>query len=261
MFLTKKNAVFTFHCIYQVKNHSDMKWNKNTLLLFLLVLLCEIGTSCTSHDDELLQSSGIGSFSTLGTVVNTARLTVHSDSYGPLLPMNTDIFIKNNANALGQRVLLEVLFLDSQQKSDSLEMKEVEVISLYKVLTKDANIIQSGTAETAVNDTFGTAPIPITSTTVSQEHLNIQYEIKGYNENISHRISLLVSDNAQLDENGLLPVELRHNPETDVQINSYWGVVSFNLSSIPQYKNPEFKGFRILYKKYDGSAAYTTVTF
>lgn len=54
---------------------------------------------------------------------------------------------------------------------------------------------------------------------------------------------------------------LRHNPETDVQINSYWGVVSFNLSSIPQYKNPEFKGFRILYKKYDGSAAYTTVTF
>ena len=171
------------------------------------------------------------------------------------------IFIKNNANALGQRVLLEVLFLDSQQKSDSLEMKEVEVISLYKVLTKNANIIQSGTAETAVNDTFGTAPIPITSTTVSQEHLNIQYEIKGYNENISHRISLLVSDNAQLDENGLLPVELRHNPETDVQINSYWGVVSFNLSSIPQYKNPEFKGFRILYKKYDGSAAYTTVTF
>ncbi len=98
MFLTKKDAVFTFHCIYQVKNHSDMKWNKNTLLLFLLVLLCEIGTSCTSHDDELLQSSGIGSFSTLGTVVNTARLTVHSDSYGPLLPMNTDIFIKNNAN-------------------------------------------------------------------------------------------------------------------------------------------------------------------
>ena len=38
MFLTKKDAVFTFHCIYQVKNHSDMKWNKNTLLLFLLVL-------------------------------------------------------------------------------------------------------------------------------------------------------------------------------------------------------------------------------
>ena len=74
---------------------------------------------------------------------------------------------------------------------------------------------------------FGTAPIVITSSSISKEHLNIQYEIGGNDSNISHRISLLVPQNAQLDENGLLPVELRRNPESDLQINSFWGVVSF----------------------------------
>lgn len=237
-----------------------MKWNKNILLTLLAILLCGITTSCTSHEDELLlQSSGNGSFSTLGTVINTARLTINSDSYGPLLPVNTNIFTQNNACILGQRVLVEILFLNSKQKTDSLDLKEVEVISLYKVLTKDIDIIHTETTDN-INDTFGTAPIQITSTTISQKHLNIQYEIEGYDENISHCISLLVPENAQPDVNGLLSVELRHNPENDLQINTFWGVVSFNLSSIPQYKNPKFKGFQIRYTKKDGSTTYTTVT-
>lgn len=86
---------------------------------------------------------------------------------------------------------------------------------------------------------------------------NIQYEIGGNNSNISHRISLLVPQNAHLDENGLLPVELRHNPGADLQINSYWGVVSFTLSSIPQYQESAFKGFRILYKNKEGDDIHT----
>lgn len=227
------------------------------LSLFLYVFLA----SCTTQEDEFpFQASGSGSFSTLGTITNTARLTILSDSYGPLLPLNTDIFIQNQANILGQRVLLEVLFFNGAQKSDSLETKEVEVISLYKVLTKEANIIHTEVSEATVDDTFGTAPITITSTTISPEHLNIQYEIEGYDKNISHRISLLVSEEAQIDKNGLLNVELRHNPESDSQINSFWGVVSFSLASIPQCNDTNFKGFHILYKKSDGSDAYTTVT-
>jgi uroporphyrinogen III methyltransferase/synthase len=62
---------------------------------------------------------------------------------------------------------------------------------------------------------------------------------------------------AHLDENGLLPVELRHNPGADLQINSYWGVVSFTLSSIPQYQDSAFKGFRILYKIKEGDDIHT----
>lgn len=261
MFLTKKEAVFTVHFIYFIKKKEPyMNWNRNLLFIFLMWLGIHL-TSCTQEEDELIfQSGGNGTFSTLGTITNTARLTVHSDSYGVLLPVNNDIFIQNKANTLGQRVLLEVLFLDNQQKSDSLEFKEVEVISLYKVLTKDANLLDPQTNETAVNDTFGTAPIVITSATLSPEHLNIQYEINGYDKNISHRISLLVAEDAQPDSQGLLPVTLRHHPETDWEINTFWGVVSFNLASIPQYSSPDFKGFRIYYKKKDGSETSTTVT-
>ena len=135
--------------------------------------------------------------------------------------------------------------------------RQVEIISLYKVLTKDADCITPEETVESINDIFGTAPICITSSSISKEHLNIQYEIGGNNSNISHRISLLVPQNAHLDENGLLPVELRHNPGTDLQINSYWGVVSFTLSSIPQYQDSAFKGFRILYKNKEGDDIHT----
>ena len=163
-----------------------------------------------------------------------------------------------NLNKLLIRILLhlQVEFSKNKQNNNS-EAKKVEIISLYKVLTKDADCITPEEAVESINNIFGTAPICITSSSISKEHLNIQYEIGGNNSNISHRISLLVPQNAHLDENGLLPVELRHNPGADLQINSYWGVVSFTLSSIPQYQESAFKGFRILYKNKEGDDIHT----
>lgn len=234
-----------------------MRYTKYITYTLLLLLYGYFSSCSIEQEDHFLLSSSSGSFSTLGTVVNTEQFTIDSDTYGTLLPINTHIFTENKITILGQRVLLEILFLDENKQNNNTEAKEVEIISLYKVLTKDANIISPEETETTINETFGTAPILITSSSISKEHLNIQYEIGGNNSNISHRISLLVPQNARLDENGLLPVELRHNPGADLQIYSYWGVVSFTLSSIPQYQDSAFKGFRILYKNKEGDDIHT----
>ena len=233
-----------------------MKRTKYITYLFLFLLYGLLSSCSFEQEDSLLLSSNSGSFSTLGTVINTERITIDSDTYGTLLPTNPGIFTEKKVNILGQRVLLEILFLNEDKRNNTGD-KEVKIISLYKVLTKDANIVIPDETDAALDETFGTAPIVITSASISKEHLNIQYEIGGNDSNISHRISLLVPQNAQLDENGLLPVELRHNPESDLQINSFWGVVSFTLSSIPQYQDSAFKGFRILYKNKEGDDTHT----
>lgn len=233
-----------------------MKHTKYITYLFLCLLYGLLSSCSFEQEDSLLLSSNSGSFSTLGTVINTERITIDSDTYGTLLPTNPGIFTEKKLNILGQRVLLEILFLNEDKQNNTGD-KGVKIISLYKVLTKDANIVTPDETDAALDETFGTAPIVITSSSISKEHLNIQYEIGGNDSNISHRISLLVPQNAQLDENGLLPVELRHNPESDLQINSFWGVVSFTLSSIPQYQDSAFKGFRILYKNKEGNDTHT----
>ncbi len=233
-----------------------MKRTKYITYLFLFLLYGLLSSCSFDQEDSLLLSSNSGSFSTLGTVIDTERITIDSDTYGTLLPTNVSIFTEKKLNILGQRVLLEILFLN-EDKRNNTEDKEVKIISLYKVLTKDANIVTPDETDAAIDETFGNAPIVITSSSISKEHLNIQYEIGGNDSDISHRISLLVAQNAQLDENGLLPVELRHNPETDLQINPFWGVVSFTLSSIPQFQDSAFKGFRILYKNKEGDDTHT----
>lgn len=173
-----------------------MRYTKYITYILLLLLYGHFSSCSVEEEDQLLLSSSSGSFSTLGTVVNTEQLTIDSDTYGALLPVNTHIFTDNKVNILGQRVLLEVLFLDKNKQNNNSEAKKVEIISLYKVLTKDADCITPEETVESINDIFGTAPICITSSSISKEHLNIQYEIGGNNSNISHRISLLVPQNA-----------------------------------------------------------------
>lgn len=227
---------------------------------YIILILTSILFSCTTHEEGMpLQACTNGSFATLGTVVNTTRITVDSDTYGTLLPVNTSLFSAKGADILGQRVLLEFLFLADRQDT-ILKTKEIEIINLYKVPTKDISLIMSDETNEEIDGTFGTAPILVTSSNISKEHLNIQYEIEGENEDITHCVSLLVRKEAQPDKEGLLPVELRHDPKGDLQVNSFWGVVSFTLSGIPQCQSSDFKGFRILYKNKTGDNAYAIVT-
>ena len=70
----------------------------------------------------------------------------------PLLPTNPGIFTEKKVNILGQRVLLEILFLNEDKQNNTGD-KEVKIISLYKVLTKDANIVTPDETDAALDET------------------------------------------------------------------------------------------------------------
>lgn len=65
-----------------------MKRTKYITYLFLFLLYGLLSSCSFEQEDSLLLSSNSGSFSTLGTVINTERITIDSDTYGTLLPTN-----------------------------------------------------------------------------------------------------------------------------------------------------------------------------
>lgn len=224
-------------------------------------LLCQ---SCSDGHEEYfpsLYSSDEGGYSSLGTVVSSDELLVESDSYGLLYPINAEIFTDSGVDTVGQRVLMEINFIDEIILNET-QVQTVLVKQLYKVLTKAVDDLRTDTVTTSteIEDLFGNQPIWVTSASISGFYLNIQFNVKGHNTDIAHRISLLLTDESTLDSGGLLRVELRHNPEGDTQEDILWGVVSFSLSSIPEFSDPDFKGFRIIYNTGEGDTEEYVVT-
>lgn len=215
--------------------------------------ICSLGiymTSCLENEKypEL--------HSTMGTITNTETSTIESDAYGTLIPTNPNIIKTYEADSIGQRVLLSISFPSEEGIKDN-SGKEVTIYDLYKVLTKKADDTRNPECEPIEN--FGEDVINITSAYISEEHLNIEFNINGNNETIPHRISLLLKEDTKIDDEGFINVELRHNKNSDYGNKLYWGVVSYTLSSIPEYNDTDFKGFKISYLSSDNTKSEITV--
>ncbi len=97
---------------------------------------------------------------------------------------------------------------------------------------------------------------------VTKEHLNIQFTLASSTSGKPHRISLVLTEESVPDENGILPVEFRHNAEGDLPDwdTRGWGIASYTLASIDEkYPDTEIKGFKILYYDESGSHAQCIV--
>ena len=211
---------------------------KNKTFIGFTMALCTLFSSCLDDNDP------IAIYPTLGTVSATEPMTIESDSYGTILPKNPSIVASHQADSVGQRVLTN-LYFDSEVSSSKEKPLSASIIDMYKVLTKPADDLRKADAPDA--DSFGNAPIQPTSTSLSKEHLNIQFNIMGGNETIPHRISLLLTDATQIDEDGFVPVILRHHTNGDSQNTNFWGIVSFTLSSIPEFTDPHCQGIKLIY--------------
>lgn len=203
--------------------------------------------SCIEEDYSDLSTSLDGTnayYPTLGTVENTDPITIASDAYGTLMPNNPEIFERNGSDSIGQRVFLNVIFPSSANGS-SFSVREVMVLDLYNVPTRSATDLRK--AEEINLDVFGNDPVQITGSSISKEHLNIEFNFKGSGNTQTHDFTLLLTEETQLNADGMLPVELRHNAQSDTPVGWYWGVTSFTLKSIPEYQQEKFKGFLIKY--------------
>lgn len=215
-----------------------MKLKINTVGIICIGILGTILQSCINNENypEL--------YPTMGTVKNLSDYSISSDLYGDIIPKNPDIIKSFDADSTGQRILININFPNEEDKDSKVNNgKEVTIYDLYKVLTKKADDLRLNKDEDI--DSFGNDIIQITNANISNEHLNIEFNIPGNNETIPHRISLLLTEETQTDDEGLLEVELRHNKNSDNGNKLYWGIASFTLSSIPEYSDANFKGFRI----------------
>ena len=196
--------------------------------------------------------------STMGTITDIENSIIESDSYGKLIPTNPNVIKMYEADSLGQRVLISISFPNSEEDVKKDESgKQVTIYDFYKVLTKKVDDTRNPECEDIEN--FGKDLIKITSAYISKEHLNIEFNINGNNATIPHRISLLLTEETKIDDEGLVYVELRHNKNSDYGNKLYWGVVSYTLSSIPEYNDTDFKGFRISYMSSDNTKSEITV--
>lgn len=218
---------------------------------FLLTALALTSTfqSCMEEENTVIYQPAIG------TVDNQdGKLLFDTDYYGVLEPLNETIFSNYDADEDGQRVMASIVFMDSTKNQKTNNYKQIQVLDLYKILTKNADSLTEGQA-----DVYGNDPILISGGYISKEHLNLEFNIWRNDPSIAHRISLLLTEKSALDENGMIHVELRHNAESDEQYTLAWGLVSFNLSSIPGYSDERFKGFIIEYSGQEGQTATFTI--
>ena len=236
----------------ELANNTFMKLNISTVGIICISILGTILQSCINNENysEL--------YPTMGTVNNLSDYSINSDLYGDVIPKNLDIIISFDADSIGQRKLVNINFQNAEDKDSKVNTgKAVTIYDLYKVLTKKADDLRLNNDEDT--ESFGNDIIQITNANISNGHLNIEFNISGSNETIPHRISLLLTENTQIDDEGLLEVELRHNKNSDNGDKLYWGIASFTLSSIPEYSNANFKGFRIKYQSEDNTTSETIV--
>lgn len=205
-------------------------------------------SGCMNDNDDMYtvgDQAGVNTYyPTLATVESVEPVTIISDTYGILIPTNPDIFEKNNADSIGQRVFLNVAF-QSKPENQSSSAQEVLVLNLYNVPTRSATDLRE--SEDIDLNHFENDPVQIIGTSISNEHLNIEFNFKGSSSNNTHDFNLLLPQGTQLNANGMLPVILRHNAKSDTPTGWFWGVASFTLKSVPEYQEKNFKGFLITY--------------
>lgn len=225
-----------------------MKSRFRYLAVLLSVLFSVPGLqSCLDTDaEDAVMEAAVGSYSTLATVVDSDEILVESDTYGLLSPVNKGDFV-DYADSVGQRVLMEMNFVKENPVYANDSILPVKVLHLYKVLTKEADDVRQNASDSVnVDEVYGTDAIQVSAVSLSRSYLNVQFKVLGCDPNISHRISLLLTDDTVIDSEGLVRVELRHNRETDREEEPFWGVASFRLTSIPECDDPAFKGFKIV---------------
>lgn len=223
-------------------------------VIFLFFALIPAFSACNEYDDDLASlgnNISTGTFSTLGTVMmNNQEITIESDLYGTLIPDNPEIISSIDADSTGQRILAGFIFLSNPTNQSSLEGHDIRIVDLlYKVNTLPASDLR-----TLPEDNFGNAPLQITDASISKKHLNIQYLYEG-NKHVPHRVNLVLTAQSELDADGLLPVEFRHDACNDSPEQSMESIVSFTLESIAECQSPDFKGFRIIYNSGANSRA------
>lgn len=123
----------------------------------------------------------------------------------------------------GQRVIANYTILADKRKTGMYDY-DVKLNDVYEVLTK--GIFQITPQK---QDSIGNDSVQISDIWIGSKYLNVEFVYQGYNA--IHYINL-VSDVSKTYTDGKVHLEFRHNNRDDYAMYNYWGLVSFDISSI-----------------------------
>lgn len=207
-------------------------------------------SSCLSEGDNTPY------FTELGTIQVSSKEgalpVVQGDIYGKSTITNGSVLSHYQADSVGQRIMYT--FSEDQTSQTVTTDQVIRLYDLYKVLTKPMDSLLEGE-----EDVYGADKVNIIGYYLSEEHLNIQFQIMTQDRTIKHRISLVDTQDSYIDEKGYIHLEFRHNAEGDGQRELNWGFVSYPLATIPGYTEGALKGFRISYESIYGGESSKTI--
>ena len=186
----------------------------NITLACILALLL---VSCLDNDKypEL--------YPTMGTVSSLDNYSICSDSYGKLIPDNPDLISKNNADSIGQRVLLNINFPKENIHTGEDMYKEIQ----QKLLGREKDRKEIKEYEMFLSKNFfENKPINLIPNIITNYmYINIdgeEYELHNLGEGIKQLVIITYKMFMQKNKFSLFFIEepeLNLHPRTSKKIN------------------------------------------
>lgn len=245
---TPKTQPLGLFCLLSIKDQFLLAMKKSlilrSILLFLIVTITILITSCSKDDDHYSIGDFMVSFGVIQKNIESADnsyliLLDNGDKLSmvvsPLLPIE----IKND-----QRVFVNFAPFDDKVNADKSKTYYGKINYIQNILYKNIQKLSQ-----INNDSIGHDPIIIRDSWVAGDSI-LTIDFKYYTEGSVHYINLV--DNAEGNGKDKPYVfEFRHNARGDIQSYRTSGYVSFKLNPI-KITGQHKVDFYIRYTDYDG---------
>ena len=230
----------------QLKKMSRWGVSKYIPMAFICVVAGIFFSSCHSWLHDHHHSNPL--YWSYGVVHKTDSLVSISTDKGNKLYPNTSF---KNMIKDGERYMLEYFIVNRVEPEAAMEVFEISVYDYFKVLTKD--IIPF---EEAISDSLGSDPVKVNHAWVANQYINFYFTYWGRNFNVKHMINL--TQLPDVNEDGHIVMEFRHNAYGDPYTNQYRGMVSFPVESLvlPEGVDPSTVKLIIKYLSTNGEKSF-----
>jgi hypothetical protein len=214
-----------------------------TLVIYLLVIMSVVATSCQKDDDNY----SLGKFWVgFGVVDKTGSesITIQMDDGSVLFPVAGHTH--GNWYEDEGRVLVNYTILDDKQVNEEVKEYYVKINSLRKILKKGILEITP-----AIEDSIGNDPLVMKHAWISSNQL-LNFELRYYGNSGIHFINLVKQPGEISADDQPVELELRHNKNNDLESYLFNAFVSFDLSAI-QISGQDSVRFVVKSKDYHGT--------
>lgn len=145
---------------------------------------------------------------------------------------STDVF--NYRPATDQRILAAYNIVQRAPEAADYDFN-VHLRGVYEVLTKDIVELTDENEEAIGDDPFESVRL-----WVGSDWLNVEFTIRATGRS-THYINLVQDNRTEVEDDGTIRLQLRHNADGDTAGRRLWGLASFNLAGLQEAGQTEVR--------------------